>query len=353
MARTVQPARATIAPAPAAQPAKNGVNWLNIGLMIIACGAAIAAPFHTFLFAYIVLGPLHYLTEISWLHDRNYFARRGPARRWWLALVLFTILVLGLAYWNTDPATRIVSPQFGTALVCLVFAGAAAATYLRDWKKALGLVAILAIFFSFFGDLKTFAWAFIAVSLLTTIVHVFLFTGAFILFGALKSRSWVAVLSLGVFVCCAIAALALPAPFAPPTDRVRQLYTGFEFLNKELLLMFGRSMAVYEPLAIGIMRLIAFAYLYHYLNWFSKTSIIKWHEVPRARAVAILASWLAGGALYLYDFRIGLGVFYLLSLLHVFLEFPLNHQTLVDIGKAIGGFFRPVAIPQRPAKLAN
>ena len=353
MARTVQPLRATVIPAPAAQPTKDGVNWLNIGLMVMACGAAIAAPFHTFLFAYIVLGPLHYLTEISWLHDRNYFARRSQARRWWLALVLLTIFILGLAYWNSDPATRIVSPQFGTALICLVFAGAGAAIYLRDWKKALGLVAILAVFFSFFGDLKTYAVAFIAVSLLTTIVHVFLFTGAFILYGALKSRSWVAVLSLAVFVCCAIAAVALPAPFAPPTDRVRQLYTGFEFLNKELLLMFGRTMNVYEPVGIGIMRLIAFAYLYHYLNWFSKTSIIKWHEVPRARAVAILVSWLAGGALYLYDFRIGLGVFYLLSLLHVFLEFPLNHQTLVDIGKATAGLFQTAPISQRPAKLTN
>ena len=28
-----------------------------------------------FLFAYAFLGPLHYLTEISWLHDRQYFAK--------------------------------------------------------------------------------------------------------------------------------------------------------------------------------------------------------------------------------------------------------------------------------------
>jgi hypothetical protein len=42
------------------------------------------------------------------------------------------------------------------------------------------------------------------------------------------------------------------------------------------------------------MRLIAFAYQYHYLNWFSKTSIIKWHEVTRARAATILrVGWLA------------------------------------------------------------
>jgi len=51
------------------------VNYLNIGLMIGSAAVAVRWPFETFLFAYIVLGPLHYLTEISWLHDRHYFTR--------------------------------------------------------------------------------------------------------------------------------------------------------------------------------------------------------------------------------------------------------------------------------------
>ena len=38
------------------------INWINVVLMT---GAAIAAPFHTFLFAYAILGPLHYLTVIG------------------------------------------------------------------------------------------------------------------------------------------------------------------------------------------------------------------------------------------------------------------------------------------------
>ena len=65
-------------------------------------------------------------------------------------------------------------------------------------------------------------------------------------------------------------------------------------LYRALLLLFGRSQSVYDSLGIGVMRLIAFAYQYHYLNWFSKTSIIKWHEVTRARAATILrVGWLA------------------------------------------------------------
>lgn len=35
--------------------------------------AAFILPFEVFLVSYAVLGPLHYLTEISWLHDREYF----------------------------------------------------------------------------------------------------------------------------------------------------------------------------------------------------------------------------------------------------------------------------------------
>ncbi|MCU1350437.1 MAG: hypothetical protein JWO56_3467, partial [Acidobacteria bacterium] len=78
-----------------------------------------------------------------------------------------------------------------------------------------------------------------------------------------------------------------------------------------------------------------FAYTYHYLNWFSKTSIIKWHEVSRRRALAIGLLWAAAVGVYAYDYSIGIGVLYLLSMLHVLLEFPLDHQTLAGVGRAL------------------
>ena len=43
--------------------------------MFLSMLAAFMLPFETFLFAYAFLGPLHYLTEISWLHDRKYFTK--------------------------------------------------------------------------------------------------------------------------------------------------------------------------------------------------------------------------------------------------------------------------------------
>jgi hypothetical protein len=49
------------------------IDWINIVLMFISAAAAYVLPFEVFLFSYAVLGPLHYLTEISWLHERKYF----------------------------------------------------------------------------------------------------------------------------------------------------------------------------------------------------------------------------------------------------------------------------------------
>src|SRR5436189_3490026 len=68
----------------------NQINYLNIGLMTGACLLAFLFPFELFLVSYAVLGPLHYLTEISWLHDRQYFA---PRRIDWLPLVLCAVLI--------------------------------------------------------------------------------------------------------------------------------------------------------------------------------------------------------------------------------------------------------------------
>ena len=66
------------------------VNYLNVGLMLVSAVLAFWFPFQLFLFVYAVLGPAHYLTEISWLHDRKYFTTRryDPA-----VLVAISVLV--------------------------------------------------------------------------------------------------------------------------------------------------------------------------------------------------------------------------------------------------------------------
>src|SRR6478736_2170990 len=68
----------------------SAVEYANIGLMVLSLVVAAVVPFELFLISYAVLGPLHYLTEISWLHDRQYFA---PRRTDWLPLVVCAGLI--------------------------------------------------------------------------------------------------------------------------------------------------------------------------------------------------------------------------------------------------------------------
>lgn len=72
----------------------NTIHHLNSALIIISCIVAFFVPFELFLFSYGVLGPLHYLTEIGWLHKKSYFTK-GKYDFLFLC-VACTLLV----YWN-------------------------------------------------------------------------------------------------------------------------------------------------------------------------------------------------------------------------------------------------------------
>jgi len=176
-----------------------------------------------------------------------------------------------------------------------------------------------------------------------TIIHVLIFTGAFILHGALRSRTTSGIVSLVIFILCALSFFF----YAPEASRhnvgtyVQNSYHSFSGLNVELIKLFhlGAGSSTEEVygsnIGLMIMRLIAFAYTYHYLNWFSKTSIIKWHEVPKSRTAIIAVVWLASLALYAYNYDTGMAVLYFLSILHVMLEFPLDHRTFAGIGREL------------------
>src|SRR5215212_6090207 len=112
--------------------------------MVVACAAVFVAPFHLFLFAYAILGPLHYLTEISWLHDRDYFAPRRNARRWWLLLVGVAMAVLLYGYVSNELLHRPVAPTLEIGMVYLVFTTAAFLLFVRHAVSAVALVIVVA-----------------------------------------------------------------------------------------------------------------------------------------------------------------------------------------------------------------
>jgi hypothetical protein len=326
------------------------INYLNIGLMIISCLLAYVFPFELFLFSYAVLGPLHYLTEISWLHDRHYFveakrARQARARRAWLTLVAVTLAVMLYGFVGEKLLKQIVTPVWEIALFYLVFV--TASLFLFKKRKATGVAILLLSLFlvAFFSNSRYYA---LVAFFLITIIHVLVFTASFILFGALKSKSRSGVLSLAVFaVCAASFFIYVPSALGHTLgEYVRNSYGSFQTLNAELIKVFhpgaGTSLSeIYESsTGLIVMRLIAFAYTYHYLNWFSKTSIIKWHEIPRSRTAIIICLWLSALLLYGYSYQAGMMALYFLSVLHVMLEFPLNHYTFVGIGKELHALAR-------------
>src|SRR2546421_9169325 len=70
----------------------------HLGLMLSALALTYLVPFELLLLAYVVLGPAHYATEISWLHDRKYFLpQRGIAIG--LALVAVAAALIDNAAW--------------------------------------------------------------------------------------------------------------------------------------------------------------------------------------------------------------------------------------------------------------
>jgi hypothetical protein len=359
----------------------NRINVLNIGLMLASCIAAFIMPFEVFLFAYAVMGPLHYLTEISWLHDRKYFA---TGKYDFLVLLIIGVLITlqSLAYqthfveylvkeYDLEEIPAIFRNDFYNKIMFVAFFGAILMAFIQNRIiKVVGLLTILllanAIFLPNSEDNLTFFLA----ALLPTLVHVYVFTGIFILYGALKSRSQSGLLSFVVFVLCPLLLFYLfrDESFVHVTNYGKDAYlaggNGFASLNQEILQKFFHvnfptevNTAGYEvpktadmsdilfnsKLGILLMRFIAFAYTYHYLNWFSKTEIIRWHKVPKARFVVVIIIWIASLAIYAIDYAKGLEWLFFLSFCHVLLEFPLNFTSMAGIGKELssiakGGF---------------
>jgi hypothetical protein len=318
-------------------PAADRVNILNIALMLISCAVALVIPFELFLFSYAVLGPAHYLTEISWLEKRQFFTR---GRYDFLLLVLLAVFV----FVSAPPSTEVYT--FSAALGTTLALGAALVLVASEkaGPRVLGLVGVFGLALWL---LHTFGFlALLMAVFVPTLVHVYVFTGFFMIFGALKAKSLSGYAAFAVFLACPLACwLIKPIQFDPNPFVVVSYWKSFSLLNLAILGIDvpqnradggAAGLAVFtSSTGLIVMRFIAFAYTYHYLNWFSKTSIIRWHEAGKRRMVAIAGLWVASVALCFYDYAMSVKVLLGLSLLHVYLEFPLNHLSIVGTFKEI------------------
>jgi hypothetical protein len=313
----------------------NQINYVNIGLMILSAILAFILPFELFLFSYAVLGPLHYLTEIGWLHKKSYFTK---GKYDFLFLTLLCVLVFYFSYVNPTRSESVIPNVilFGV-LLSLIF------VFVKDnlYRAVLAVLAIIGISMSTLG-FHYFVWVGI---FLPTIIHVFVFTWAFMLYGVLKNKSFSGYMSIIALIVIAISFFVIKAPGLQyeVSAYVGKSYELFYLLNKFLIDLFGLETRVTDDMTLVyktnagfiIMRFIAFSYTYHYLNWFSKTSVIQWHKVPKKTLYATVGLWIFSVVLYIIDYNIGLKALYFLSFLHVFLEFPLNITSFQGIIKSV------------------
>jgi hypothetical protein len=317
---------------------------VNIGLMFLSALAAFMFPFELFIFVYAFLGPLHYLTEINWLHKKQYFTTHKYD---YVIIVFFTVLISVLFLMRSKYRA------FIPLLTFFIFAASFGMVFFKQLKRKIFFAIVCGIggvvlYYSFFKGFRV-----LFATLLPTIVHVFIFTGLFILLGALRSKSKAGMASILVFTLCAAATLFIHATinYSSVSEYIHGSHSSFRNLNRVLIgflnvlhtndvkndvqvpaFITDNEIPIYFSAAgISIMRFIAFAYTYHYLNWFSKTSVIQWHNTKKLNLILIIAIWVASVALYVYDYRTGLRWLYVLSLGHVLLEFPLNHRSFIDI----------------------
>ena len=249
--------------------------------------------------------------------------------------------------------------NFSNVMIFVAFFSALAFVMFKDWVYKFVFILTSLLVGIIVQNSEPFL-LFFAI-FLPTLIHVFVFTGLFMLSGALKNRSATGIASIVVFIFCgAIFFIWRPVfNFYSITDYAQKAVIldgrGFVNLNVAFINFFKMGKVSMEllfqsPVGLSVGRFVAFAYTYHYLNWFSKTEVIKWHKVPAKWLAAVIALWIFSVMLYVYDYKTGLMALYFLSMLHVFLEFPLNYRSVMGIWEetsTILGFRKPVDVKNK------
>jgi|GEM_PF-147736 len=346
------------ATAPARSPVKPAVDIVNFLLIWLTLGLALAWPFELFLFSYIVIGPMHYLTEINWLDKQKYFLRTKDSGIFvWTMVVLVLLLTAGTLFPQTGTWERtkpIFNAVYGTpghpialavkwswSLMLIAFVTAAAWLFTDRWILRAPIIVFCVLSSLVFYTVPVAGLLFGL--LLPTLGHVFLFTFFFMWYGALKTRSGWGYLNLASMLLAVLVIAFYPTGSGPHSlsSSVVELTlaSAFHQVNYVINHWFGamndNRADLASPAFFKVQSFIAFAYTYHYLNWFSKTSVIKWHQVEKKKFAFSAVLWVVSLALYKVDYRLGFSAIAVLSLLHVVLEFPLNFVSMRAIVGAV------------------
>ncbi len=330
------------------------IDLLNIGLIFISLLIAFKLPFELFLFSYAVLGPLHYFTEINWLERKNYYVKE---RKWIWVLVLLALLITlpvvlkmpEVLPYESDGVKKMVG-DYGSdmfySILFIAFLFSICLVYLKKW------LPILLVFIGTLGAVllvlkfKLFSFALLCM-FLPTIVHVYLFTLLFMVYGNMKTGSKFGFLGSAILLLVpfVIWGSVIDPEHYHITQGVQTTFFKSDFQNVDanIARFFGAvggdgKFYLASAAGIKIQIFVAFCYTYHYLNWFSKTSIIGWGKnMSKTKVILIGCAWVGAVGLYWYDYRIGFAALFTISLIHVFFEFPLNVISVQGIIKGVAG----------------
>tara|TARA_B110000211_G_C14082773_1_gene555347 strand:+ start:350 stop:1345 length:996 start_codon:yes stop_codon:yes gene_type:complete len=322
------------------------IDRLNIILIPACLILAYILPFRLLIYSYAILGPLHYLTEINWLNDNNYFSKSKKTTVWILGgLTAFLSIphlffLPGIEEWtraHKDVYDQVIAltkwgdPVIFTSLILGI------TVVFTDNKMFYFLVGVLAMFVgAFLREADNFH--ILIGTFLPTLVHVYIFTGMFMLYGAIKSKNKTGYIPIILHVLVPI--IVLYVPLDPEGYSIPESIKGiFKSSHQQTNLDFESLIGIEKvtPLtACKTQVFISYAYLYHYLNWFSKTSVIGWGKsLTKPRLLVVIAVSVLAIGTYFYNYSIGLKVLFFISMLHVLLEFPLNVVSIKETLKAV------------------
>jgi len=320
---------------------------MNIGFIIISFFLAFKLPFELFIFSYVVLGPLHYLTELNWLNKRDFFV----VDRKWVWLFIFLCLLTSIPLFLSLPVANFIKPgafinyllrliNFShNQLILFMFLFAIGLVYIN--KRQYLLLYFLSCVVTAFILKKYVSFYVIAAGIfLPTIIHVYLFTLLFMIQGALHTKSWQGILGVILLIFGPIIILNSNIN---PTDYIISGYAKTSYLTSKISILnsyvarglhlsSNDKFYLFSAIGIKVQIFIAFGYTYHYLNWFSKTTVIGWGKAMSAKKfVVTIIIWCASVGLYWYNYKTGFIALFFLSIVHVVLEFPLNIRSVRDV----------------------
>jgi hypothetical protein len=287
----------------------------------VSAVAASLAPLQVFLFVYAFVGPLHYLTEIAWLKKKDFYFGSGfVSERVYVAVAGVLCVAISLDFYIHRGLTG-----YAIGILMVLSLGALVKN---------PYVLISALVAGYVAKFFVHGLVIFVATILPTIVHVYVFTMLFMVSGLVRERKrsmlgWInPVLLLGLPFLLVIARWSYPAP----SSYWLHAEAGFADLHSYLVRLLGHNLhpdasILADPAAAGVLRFFAFIYLFHYLNWFAKTELLQWHRVSRGSWAWIAALYSVSVGCYLWSFMVGFYIVNFLSMLHVFLEFPLNWHT--------------------------